>query len=222
MSNVQQSFIRIMAWARKELPLLVDSMRPGASEGEIASLEALIGQRLPEDVRALYKLADGQIPYEFGKTPHYPGLFFGLPFNPIAIVKDHWRMRPPVDGSLDDDNQFLSSFPPGAMKVLYTSPGWIPLSDDAGGNFMGVDLDPGPEGNVGQWIVFGADEFESVRVATSLGAFLDWIADEVEQGRVVVQRGAAAEEYGPWQWREGEHHFHDAIRKHLKTGGKVG
>lgn len=222
MSSVAQSFNRIMAWAGKELPMLVESMRPGASEAEIASLEAVIGQSLPDDVRALYALADGQTPFEFGKTPHYPGLFFGHPFNPIESVKRDWSQWQSIDRSINDDSEFESSFPPGAVKALVTNPGWIPLSDDAGGNHMGVDLDPGPHGNPGQWIVFGTDEQEKVRVASSLGALLSWIAGEIEQGHLVVQSGAAAGESGPWLWREGEHHFHDAIRKHLKAGGKVG
>ena len=92
MAEVARSFERIMNWAKAELPLLCESMRPPASAAEIEALEQLIGQRLPDDVRELYSLADGQTPFVFGQTPDYPGFFLAHPFNPIERVMRDWRV----------------------------------------------------------------------------------------------------------------------------------
>jgi cell wall assembly regulator SMI1 len=218
MSNappITESFARILRWADANLPLLRDSLRPPASEREIDALETLIGQALPEDIHDLYRLADGQIPFQFGRTPHYPGFFVSLPFNPIEIVSQHWQFaaRQLARGEPNTD-EFLSSFPPGAVQIQHYNRAWIPISDDAGGNHIAIDLDPGPAGNIGQIIITGTDEQERVRVASSLGAFLHWIAGEFEAGHFA---GNGEE----WRWRN-EGHLHDGLRTYLKAGGQIG
>lgn len=213
---ISASFARIMAWADANCPLLRESLRAGASAEQLASFEALIGQPLPEDARALYRLADGQTPFQFGRTPNYPGLFVSLPFNPLEVVTRHWRFNQEMLSEMGaDTGTSLPSHPPGAVKSAIYNTNWIPLSDDAGGNHMGIDLDPGPAGNVGQWIIFGTDEFELFRVASSLSAFLHWAAGEMEAGHF------AASDEGDWRWRNAGH-LHDALSAHLKAGGQIG
>lgn len=216
MSNappIAESFAHILRWADSNLPLLRESLRPPASESEIAALETLIGQALPQELRDLYRLADGQIPFQFGRTPDYPGFFVSLPFNPIEIVSRHWQFARELEDESNTD-EFLSSFPPGAVKIQDYNRGWIPISDDAGGNHIAIDLDPGPAGNIGQVIITGTDEQERVRVASSLSAFLHWVAGEFEAGHFT-----GGEE--DWRWRN-EGHLHDGLRTYLKAGGQIG
>lgn len=238
---VARSFARILAWADANAPLLRESLRPGASEDQLRHFEGLIGQALPEDVRELYRLADGQIPYQFGET-YYPGLFLGFPFNPIEVTTRDWRNHDSGLRGIDSNtDEFLGSYPPDAVKAVHFNNGWIALSDDASGNYMGVDLDPASAGNVGQWIVFGRDESERLRVASSLAAFLHWVAGEMEAGNfrpaqaepwVQSPRDVAALRAGrpvavpdppspdEWRWRNG-YLFHE-LRLHLKSGGQIG
>lgn len=212
---IAESFARILRWADAHLPLLRQSLRPPASEGDLQSFEALLGQTLPQDVRELYRLADGQIPFQFGQTPYYPGLFVSLPFNPLETVTRHWRQARELEAEFNSD-EFLSSFPPDAIKIIDSNRGWIPISDDAGGNHIAIDLDPGPAGNFGQVIITGTDEQERVRVASSLSAFLHWAAGEFEAGHFT-----GSGEDGEWRWRN-EGHLHDGLRTHLKAGGQIG
>jgi cell wall assembly regulator SMI1 len=218
--TVASSFARIMTWADANAPLLRVSLRPGASADELQRFETLIGQALPQDVRDLYRLADGQIPFQFGRTPHYPGLFLSLPFNPIEVVIRDWQFGEEVLGRNEPNtDEFLSSYPPGAVKALHYNNGWIPLSDDAGGNHMAIDLDPGPAGNAGQWIIFGVDEFERMRVASSLAAFLHWVAVEMEAGN--FRLAPDNPEGDEWRWRD-HGHLHDGLKVYLKGGGQIG
>lgn len=80
--------------------------------------------------------------------------------------------------ALDDG---LSSNPPGAIKPYYFHLKWIPLIEDHGGNYIGVDLDPGPSGTKGQVIVFGRDEYEMFVLAPSWDAFLDRMLAEIDR-----------------------------------------
>lgn len=211
---IADSFARILRWADSNLPLLRDSLRPPASESEIAALETIIGQALPQDVRDLYRLADGQIPFQFGCTPHYPGFFVSLPFNPIEIVTRHWQFARELEADDLGGEEFLSAFPPDTVKIQENNRAWIPISDDAGGNHIAIDLDPGPAGNIGQVIIIGTDEQERVRIASSLSAFLHWVAGEFEAGHFA---GNGEE----WRWRN-EGHLHDGLRTYLKAGSQIG
>ena len=136
---IAESFARILRWADAHLPLLRESLRPPADDRELGALEALIGQTLPPDVRDLYSLADGQIPFQFGRTPHYPGFFVSLPFNPLQVVTRHWQFAREMEADGSDADEFLSSFPPEAVKTQDYNRAWIPLSDDASGNHIAVD-----------------------------------------------------------------------------------
>lgn len=235
---IGESFARILRWADFNLPLLRASLRPPASESEIDAFEALIGRTLPQDVRDLYRLADGQIPFQF-----YPGIFLSLPFNPLGVVTRDWRFAvDAIQHTESNTDEFLSSFPPGAVRALHYNTAWVPISDDAGGNHLAIDLDPGPAGNVGQLIITGTDEQERVRVAPSLGVFLHWAAGEMEAGNFAPARSeerpmsdADRERFSAglpvvvaddpseddWRWRN-EGHLHDGLRNYLKSGGQIG
>lgn len=76
----------------------------------------------------------------------------------------------------------LSSYPEGAIKQKYYHIKWLPLIADGGGNFIGIDLDPGENGIKGQVIVFGRDEQEMFVVSNSWDEFLDFNLGLIEKG----------------------------------------
>lgn len=81
----------------------------------------------------------------------------------------------------------MASVPPQWIKTVYACKGWVPLLSDRTGNYVGVDLDPGPNGSLGQVIVFGRD-FDRKCVlwmGDGEGGWGKWLAafvDELQSG----------------------------------------
>lgn len=171
----------IEAWARVHFPELHADLGPPCDEAALAGLEAAVGRPLPDDFKALYRAHDGQ------RGSCLAGLFYGLPFLPLARVRAEWQIWNHVlDESsvetLADLNALARSVPPGAVRAVYANRYWIPIAHDYGGNHLGIDLDPGPAGKLGQVINFGRDEDDKYVVAESLAAYFEWMARELEAG----------------------------------------
>ena len=92
----------------------------------------------------------------------------------------------------------LTSTPEGAIRKQYFHLKWVPVLSDYGGNYIGVDLDPGETGTKGQVIVFGRDEEDMFVLANSWGEFLAFVIKKIEGG---------GEEF------KGDDHLHDLFRK---------
>lgn len=126
-----------------------------ATEEEVAELEEDLGYSLPPDLRALYGICNGD--------NWEDGLFDGHPWFSIDAINDtaagggveewtdvalSWEYEPHRTLIRDSD-------PAGAVKRSIMRPGWIPFADSTGGDFLAVDMDPGPMGRPGQVIMIG-------------------------------------------------------------------
>ncbi|MFD1733031.1 hypothetical protein ACFSC4_20910 [Deinococcus malanensis] len=61
------------------------------------------------------------------------------------------------------------------------------MFSDTTGNYLGVDVDPGPLGKAGQVVLFGAD-FDDVQVVfDDLAACLLWAAELLSSERVTLK-----------------------------------
>jgi cell wall assembly regulator SMI1 len=211
MTEIAQALERIFAWGDTHIPRLRQTIRPGATQAQIEAIEALIGRALPEDVRMLYRLHDGQ-------SEETPGLFYGmslLSLEQVALEWSNWRDVITDDPGLNDEITGQSSWPVGAIDPVYINLGWIPITKDFGGNNIGVDLVPGPKGIMGQVIVFGRDEDQKFVIGNSIVEVLNWIADHLESGNFIIQEhDEGAGEVGiELNMRDPDiGHFHDAAR----------
>lgn len=155
-------------------------LNPPATEAAIEAAEAEIGFRLPDELRALYRRADGQRDIDDITDPA-PGtivtpLFGGCEFVPLSkALSDYHRWEETIDdwGDDSDPNEFIT-LRPGDPPVAreYWRRGWFAFAIDGGGNALAVDLSPVPGGIHGQVIVTGPDEDERKVLAPSLAAFL--------------------------------------------------
>lgn len=66
----------------------------------------------------------------------------------------------------------------GAVRTDFFNHGWIPLTSNGGGDSHCLDLEPGPEGNVGQVILVVHDEPSRKLAAGSLAEWIDGLARE--------------------------------------------
>lgn len=113
---------------------------------------AQLGTGLPDDLRALYEHIDGD--GGEGLLDRHP--WFGLellrsqsrPENRWWAQGRTWRdhLRSPL---------ITSDGPPLAVRRASDHPGWIPFATSTGGDFLAVDLAPGPGGRPGQVIRMG-------------------------------------------------------------------
>lgn len=201
---VAESWRRIESWLDGHLPGLTMTLRPGVSGEDLAKFEAAIGRALPDDVRESWLIHDGQQPFPEGVKSKYfeagscgaPGVIFGQELNPLvsldsmlekSVLREwlSWSKSLEAASERDDDevDEGCTSSPEGAIRRRHLNRGWIPLGMGEGNsNYFGVDLDPDPNGVVGQVINFGVDEEEKYVLAAGWAQFLEDYADELEAG----------------------------------------
>ncbi|MGG7568092.1 SMI1/KNR4 family protein [Rhodovulum sp. DZ06] len=103
----------------------------------------------------------------------------------------------------DNLHKYQRYHPEGAIRDKYMHLKWLPLVHDGGGNYIGVDLDPGPNGTVGQVIVFGPGEDDHFVIAPDWDGALDHFLGRIESDSGPIREGA---------------HLHDLIREAFVGG----
>jgi cell wall assembly regulator SMI1 len=169
---------------------LGDTLNYGILPQDLTNIETQFGFSLPQVIRESYLVVDGQEPESSAGCSE--GLFFGLHLLPLDEVLDEWKFWREVD---DDPNtgahprlrEVMQSIPPDWIRKEYSQRGWIPLISDKTGNYIGIDLNPGEGGSVGQVIVFGRDFDTKVVLWNGDGpsGWARWLAsfaEELESG----------------------------------------
>jgi len=176
------SYERLERWLAAYRPQILANLRPPADDAKLAMLEATIGTSLPSSFLDLYRWRDGQV------DSRQSGPFYGLAFLSVDDLLEQWEGWNDVIAEDPDlvEGDFYSSVEPGVVKELYANRLWIPFVDDWGGNHIGVDLDPGPNGRVGQVINFGSDEDTKYVLGQTVADFVDRIVTELEAGNFVL------------------------------------
>jgi cell wall assembly regulator SMI1 len=158
-------------------------LRPPADRAAIDEWERTIGRGLPDDLRALYEIADGASPEV--------GLFLGEPWMPVRAALEayrdlQWRPAP------REDEVLLDADPPNTVRRLPWSPGWMPFGGAGDDAWLAVDLDPAPAGRVGQVIrIARHPAHRTMRLAESLTDLLGQVIDAlVGDSYRVEPRGA--------------------------------
>lgn len=59
--------------------------------------------------------------------------------------------------------------------------GWIPIGGYFSGNCLGIDLNPGPEGVIGQVINFGPDDELDFQIAPDFASFMEMVYARYKQ-----------------------------------------
>jgi cell wall assembly regulator SMI1 len=184
--SVFSKFQQIVSWYSVNAGPDVALPNEQSDGGRVAFIEQLVNVELPRDIRYLYERYDGE-------TDASAGCFAGHGLMSIEQVLDSLEIslsfRAPPNGTSLDESEFASlldsenftSFPTGAIKLTYFNPKWVPIIQDFGGSYIGIDLDPGPTGRCGQVIVFGSDEDDMYVLADSWEQFLDLILEQIDK-----------------------------------------
>jgi len=169
---IAETFDNITAWLKDNAPkILEQSLQSGATEAQLNELESVIGIKLPEDFKELYKLHNG-----LSDDENVGSLFYGMKFYPIdSIIVDHEQNASlPVTALLKWD--------PAIDQSNLFNPGWITFAFDGAHTSLKMDLVPTEEGNYGQ-IIFIDDEYEvGILVAASITELLVTFASDLKSG----------------------------------------
>ena len=190
-----------------EYPELNASLNPPATEADISRLETATGLALPDELKQLYRLHNG----ESGNA----GLFFGLPFISIDEALAEWKTWESLAGPTASLDTGITSVPANHIKEQYVNTRYIPISKDYGGNNLGIDLDPGPDGVSGQVINFGRDEDTRFVIAPSLAGFMEFILHHVKNGNYTLEINGDEEDNEPRSFlikEPANSHFLDALK----------
>ncbi|MEU4743500.1 SMI1/KNR4 family protein [Actinosynnema sp. NPDC023658] len=155
------------------------------TEEQLAEAERAMGLRLPEDVRALYRL--------IGHDPRESGLLGRYSLMPLdTVVSEYLEFLPGAWNWHEDlfglNRVVLETHPPGVVRRVSRDDWWVIIASDHAGNWCAVDLDPGPAGRPGQLLVYGRDYhgpfgYLDSSVTARMTAVLDLLdRGEVESG----------------------------------------
>ncbi|MDV2991669.1 MAG: hypothetical protein N4J56_001323 [Chroococcidiopsis sp. SAG 2025] len=175
---MEEIWQRIDSWLQANTPHIFETLQSGASEAQIAELEAILSIKLPEDVKASYRIHNGQSIYK-------EGLFEGREFLSLERIREEWE----VWKDLLDAGEFegYESDPDVGIRNNWWNDKWIPITYDGAGNHDCLDLDPADGETVGQIITMYHDSGDREIVSSSLRAWLQKYADGLESGQIILQ-----------------------------------
>jgi cell wall assembly regulator SMI1 len=158
----------------------------GISKKEWDKYESEFGFELPESMKDLYLLCNGD------NDRFIAGSILGMKLLSLDKVYSEWKVQKELLASLSvtdlqNLNNNCTSVEPRKIKCYCFNNLWIPIADDSGGNYIGIDLDPDDNGKVGQIINFGSDENEKIVIANSLNEFVVLIADIIVSDKCVIK-----------------------------------
>ncbi len=174
-----------------------------ATEADLDAIETETGYRLPDDLRALWRCADGQ-PGSYGIASPAPGsvispVFGSYDFMPCADALAAYRGWSEVleqqGDSMHDEITCRDGDP---VQQAYWIPGWLPFAIDGGGNSYAVDMAPREGGTYGQVILMGPDEDERRVLATGIAA---WLTDTARQAPPLDDEADAPLAYFDMEYR---------------------
>jgi cell wall assembly regulator SMI1 len=171
-----------------------DLLNAGATKEEIALLKSSFDFELPQSLIDLYEMNNGQIQY-----PYQGSTFISLSFMDITDLLVNYKvwkdlffepmgMNETFGDYFDYEKEGGKSFPEKAIKVKYINLKWIPIFHDGGGNHIGIDLDPGVKGTLGQIINFGRDQNEKYVLAKDLEHFFLHINAHIDAGELKCEK----------------------------------
>jgi cell wall assembly regulator SMI1 len=191
-STIAASWQRIEAWLQENAPHIYDSLQPGASEAEIAKVESQLGVALPDDVKASYRIHNGQndkaVNGMFPAPPsRYSGFEPGYLLHEVMGIYGEWdEWKELVEGG-DFDGE--KSEPQPGIRDDWFHLGWLPFAHNGGGDSYCIDLDPAPGGTRGQIISMNHEIGERRLIAPSFADWLYQLANRMEAGRCIIEKG---------------------------------
>lgn len=172
--RVEAAWTTIEAWYAEQGASHL--LHPPAGPDQVAAVEAALDVTLPEPWRASLLRHDGT---DEGGWPT------GELLSTQRIVDETNVWRKLLDGGTFEDSASDRGDDGEALAPGWWNRGWICLDADGAGNGAAVDLEPGPEGSVGQVIDMDHEVGPSGPMADDVAAYLERVVDSLDGYRLV-------------------------------------
>jgi cell wall assembly regulator SMI1 len=185
MTALEEDWDRIHTWLEAHCPIVLASFGPPATDEQFREAERVMGIELPEEVKEVYRVHDGQriIPTPVSYWPDLkciPAFLYGEDWLGLEDMAQRWRM---MKGLLDGGTfAGIRGEPRGPIRSDWWNPRWLPLTEDHSGYMRCLDLAPKSRGHVGQVIFWCHDSPERGVLARSLPVWIAQFADALERG----------------------------------------
>jgi len=156
-------------------------LNPPATSQEISKAEDAVGQTFPEEIKIIYKLANGQ-----KDGPNCAPIFLeGYSFLPLKHVIEQWSIMQQLSNG-DPDFSTLYDIH-GAVHGYGWMPKWIPIGYHISGDLVCLDYDPTALGRKGQIIEFIHDDTNRNHLAIDFNAYLGYIEKNLVAGKFIYR-----------------------------------
>jgi cell wall assembly regulator SMI1 len=177
---MEEIWKRIDSWLEANAPVVFQSLQPGASDSQIQAVEDALSIQFPEDVRASYRIHNGQSTVDYGAHGLIP---LAREFLCLERLQHKWQVNEEVFGGGDFPDLDGDSDP--GIRADWWNRRWIPLTSDGAGDSECLDLDPADGGAVGQIITMMTHDNRREMVASSFRSWLEEYATKLESGEYV-------------------------------------
>lgn len=131
-------------------------LQSGATDQDIAGLEDALGVVIPEQIKAFYRIHNGQ-----QQQIETTCFVRNLTLSPIHEIIENWTF---LQEEFDPEDWEVDA-QPGVQPLAWNSK-WIPIASNGGGDYLCIDTDPTEEGTIGQVLYFWHDwEYRSVEAS---------------------------------------------------------
>lgn len=168
---VTESFSKLQAWLMEHT--IGITFRNPVIPAALDNFSTKSGLNLPEDLRQILLIADGE-------TPKSAGAIGNWRMMNIAEIQAAWGLlnHLAVKGAFAD----LVPEPSPYMRQAWWHPAWIPIVTSDAGDFFCIDTDPPEPERSGQVLLFLHDQPTRPLVAAGLTAWLDRIVRDLIEG----------------------------------------
>lgn len=181
MSNIEAIWQRIEVWYAAQDAS--DLLNAGATQKEIQEVETQLDVSFPNDFHHSLQRHDGVGNWLTGELLSLEGL---------QQERGIW-MELLNDGTFDDNAAHDASEGKGKSQAGWWNAGWIPIDADGGGNGFVMDLNPGPNGKIGQILYMDHEVGPSGPHYASFSDYLEDMAQKLESGEYVYHDGYVCE-----------------------------
>lgn len=168
---IKDTLAALQAWMENHAAGV--AFRPPAYSAALDNFEEKSGLTLPDDLRQLLMLADGETRQSAGSIGNWRIM-------PINEIQAAWGMLTQLaaKGAFSD----LSPDPSPYLRKTWWHPGWVPFVSSDQGNYYCIDTDPPEMERCGQVLLFRQEHTERPLVGASLAHWLSNINRDLTAG----------------------------------------